>query len=61
MKLHNLALRCRTSMAQELPATLEERIAAFHKHIKRVKELYNVKVIGNMDETPLFFDVCRTG
>ena len=57
MKRHHLALRCRTSMAQELPVTLEERIAAFHKHIKRVKELYNFKVVGNMDETPLFFDV----
>ena len=44
-------------MAQELPVTLEERIAAFYKHIKRDKELYNFRVLGNMDETPLFFDV----
>ena len=38
-------------MGQELPATLEERIQAFQKQLKRVKE---VGVIGNMDETPLF-------
>ena len=44
-------------MAQELLATLEKRIAAFYKHIKRVKELFNFRVLGNMDETLLFFDV----
>lgn len=44
-------------MAQKLPVTLDERIAAFYKHIKRDKELYNFRVLGNMDETPPFFNV----
>ena len=44
-------------MAQELPATLEERIAAFHRQLKRVKEINHFRVIGNMDGTPLYFDV----
>ena len=57
MKRHSLLLHCKTSMVQEVPATLEERITAFYKHFKRVKELYSFRVVGNMNETPLFFDV----
>ena len=43
-------------MAQELSATLEERIQAFHRQIKRVAEINMFEIVGNMDETPLFFD-----
>ena len=57
MLRHSLVVRCRTLMAQELPATLEERIAAFHRQLKRVKEINCFRVIGNMHETPLYFDV----
>ena len=57
MHRHSLVLRARTSMAQELPATLEERIRAFHHQIKRVAEINKFEVVGNMDETPLYFDV----
>ena len=52
-----LVLRARTSMAQELPATLEERIRAFHRHVKRVAEINRFELVGNMDETLLYFDV----
>ena len=44
-------------MAQELPAALEERISAFHRQIRRLKEINRFTIIGNMDETPLFFDI----
>ena len=54
---HSLALRIKTSLAQELPATLEERISAFHTQLQRLKEINRFEVIGNMDETPLYFDV----
>ena len=57
MLRHSLVLRCRTSLAQELPVSLEERITVFHKQISRVKEINRFQFIGNMDETPLFFDV----
>lgn len=57
MHRHSLVLRARTSMAQELPATLEERIQAFHRQIKRLAEINKFEVVGNMDETPLYFDV----
>jgi len=51
MHRHSLVLRARTSMAQELPATLEERIQAFHRQIKRLAEINKFEVVGNMDET----------
>ena len=57
MQCHSLVLRARTSMAQELPATLEEWIQAFHRQIKRLAEINKFEVVGNMDETPLYFDV----
>ena len=57
MKRHSLVLRSKTSMAQELPATLEERIAAFNAQIKRLAEINKFQVVGNMDETPLYFDI----
>ena len=54
---HSLVVLCRTSMAQELPASLEKRIAAFYRQLKQVKEINRFRVIGNMDETPLYFGV----
>ena len=57
MQRHSLVLRARTSMDQELPATLEEWIQAFHRQIKRLAEINKFEVVGNMDETPLYFDV----
>ena len=44
-------------MAQKLPATLEERIQAFYRQIKGETEINKFGVVGNMDETPLYFDV----
>lgn len=44
-------------MAQELPATLEEQIQAFYHQIKGVAEINKFEVVGNVDETPLYFDV----
>ena len=57
MRCHNFLLRAKTSLAQDLPNTLEERIQAFQKQLKKVKEVNSFGVIGNLDETPLFFNV----
>ena len=57
LKRHSLVLHVKISMAQELPATLEERIQAFHCQIERLAEINKFEVVGNMDETPLYFDV----
>ena len=54
---HSLVLRVKTSMAQELPVTLEERIKAFRTQLGHLKEINKFEMIGNMDETPLYFDV----
>ena len=54
---HSLALRVKTSLVQELPSTLEEHISAFHTQLQCLKEINRFEVIGNMDETPLYFDI----
>ena len=57
MHRHSLVLQACTSMAQELPATLEEWIQAFYCQIMRVAGINKFEVVGNIDETPLYFDV----
>ncbi len=49
---HNLVLRAKTSMAQELPKDLEGRITEFRRQVKRVRENgdFSYELIGNMDE-----------
>ena len=49
----------KTSLAQRLPADLEECITAFHQnlyYLRRSEDL-DEELIGNMDETPAYFDV----
>ena len=57
MHRHSLVLQACTSMAQELPATLEEWIQAFYCQIMRVAGINKFEVVGNIDETPVYFDV----
>ena len=57
MQRHSLVLCARTSMAQELPATLEERIQAFYRQIRRLAEINKFEVVGNKDKSSLYFDV----
>ena len=59
MQRHSLVLRVRTSMAQELPATLEEQIQAFYRQIRRVAEINKFKIMGNMyGRNPTVFRRC---
>ena len=59
MDRHSLTLRQRTKIAQKLPAALEEKIESFHRFIikHRKQNLYDLSQIGNMDETPMTFDL----
>lgn len=59
MNRHNLTLRQRTHIAQKLPADIDEKVSNFHKFVitERKKYNYELKSIGNMDETPMTFDV----
>lgn len=59
MKRHGLAIRQRTKIAQKLPNDLEEKIASFHTFIINQRKQINFELsqIGNMDETPMWFDL----
>lgn len=59
MRWNNLSLRAKTSVAQKLPAALEEKMATFLQSIHGVRKesKYPDNMIVNMDETPLYFDM----
>ena len=59
MRRHSIALRAKTSVAQKLPKDLESKIEAFYKKVQAQREQgkYTSEMIGNMDETPLYFDM----
>jgi len=62
MNRQGLALRQRTKIAQKLPSDLEVKLDSFWKYaIKLRKEHdYELGQIGNMDETPMTFDLPST-
>lgn len=59
LKRHNLVLRQKTKIAQKLPVDLEDKIMNFQKFIieQRRKFDFPLNSIGNMDETPVQFDM----
>ena len=56
---HSIVLRAKTSVAQKLPKDLEAKIEAFYRDAQTRREngKYPKEMIGNMDETPLYFDM----
>ena len=58
LRRHNLVLRSRTSIAQTLPADLEEKNTRFRQDVYFVRSNgdFSYDMIANMDETPIFFD-----
>lgn len=59
MLRRNLVLRVKTKMAQKLPADLEHKILNFQRYVIRARQRhdYPLALIGNMDETPVYFDL----
>ena len=59
MNRHNLVLRRKTKIAQKLPKELDDKVIKFHKFVIecRKKNKYDLACIGNMDETPVWFDM----
>ena len=59
MRRHGLALHQKTKIAQKLPRDLEEKIHLFHTFIISLRKQKNFELsqIGNMDETPMTFDL----
>lgn len=57
MICHSIVLQAKPSVAQKLPADFESKIEAFYKDVqdRRVGGNYSREMIGNMDETPLYF------
>lgn len=59
MNRHNLCIRARTKIAQKLPSELENKIESFQRQIIKLRKEYgfDLSQIGNMDETPVSFDL----
>ena len=59
MEGNHLSLRCKTKIAQKLPDAYEKKITNFLRYLIciRVKNNYELGQIGNMDETPMWFDM----
>ena len=59
MNQHDLCLRQRTHIAQKLPSDVEDKVMNFHKFVidLRKGQQFYLGAIGNMDETPMFFDM----
>ena len=61
MRRNDLVIRAKTSTAQKLPAALdhEQKMTAFLHSVKEARLQYNYpkELIGNMDETLMYFDM----
>ena len=56
---NNIVVRAKTTVAQKLPTTLEEKMTKFHAAVKEAikQNQYPLELIGNMDETSMYFDM----
>ena len=59
IRRNDLVIRAKTSIAQKLPAALEQKMTAFLRSVReaRLQCHYPKELIGNMDETPMYFDM----
>ncbi|KAK3884871.1 hypothetical protein Pcinc_010846 [Petrolisthes cinctipes] len=59
LKRHDFVLRQKTKIAQRLPSDLNSKQTSFHSYVisQRKQKNYALSNIGNMDETPLNFDM----
>ena len=56
---NNIVIRAKTTVTQKLPAALEEKMTQFHAAVKEAikRNQYPLELIGNMDETLMYFDM----
>ena len=59
MRRHNLVLRAKTSIVQQLPKDLENKIGEFRRQVNHVRQNgdFPYELIGNMDETLVYVDM----
>ena len=56
---HSISMRTKTSLAQRLPADMEDKVVKFHRFVLRSRQRwgYDLSRILNMDETPMEFEL----
>jgi len=56
---HSLVMQAHTSMAQKLPGDLESKVVSFRDQVHSIWSRTDIDyaLLGNMDETPVFFDI----
>ena len=57
--MKRLCIRHRTKLSHKLPSDLEEKVSSFYKFVlrQRKQDEFELGQIGNMDETPMCFDL----
>ena len=60
---HAISMRAKTTLAQRLPADMEEKVIEFHRFVLRSRRhcSYELSHILDMDETPMRFELPATG
>jgi len=61
-RCHAISMRTKMTLAQHLPADMEDKIATFHRFMVRARRRcgYLLSHIINMDETPMRFELPAT-
>lgn len=59
---HSISMRAKTTLAQRLPADMEDKVIQFHRFVLRFRQRwgYDLSRILNMDETPMRFELPAT-
>ena len=59
---HAISMRSKTTLAQRLPADMEDKVVQFHRFVLRARQRcgYESSQILNMDETPMRFELPAT-
>ena len=59
---HSISMRAKTTLAQRLPADMEDKVIQFHRFVLRSRQRwgYDLSRILNMDETPMRFELPAT-
>ena len=59
---HSISMRAKTSLAQRLPADMEDKVVEFHRFVLRSRQRwgYDLSRILNMDKTPMQFELPAT-
>ena len=57
---HTVSMRAKTTLAQRLPADMEEKIIEFHRFVLRAHRRHDYQLSHILDETPTRFELPAT-